>query len=361
MSGVEPGATIGILGGGQLGRMLAMACADLGLRAHVYAPETGPAFDVCAEATLASYDDEAALEAFARACAVVTYEFENVPAATADFLAAHGRVDPNGRALAVSQDRLAEKRFLQSIGVATAPFAMVDGAADLKAGLVRLGAPAILKTRRFGYDGKGQVRIDAQSQAAAALAAMANQPSILEGLVAFTREVSVVAARGRDGAFVAYDLCENEHVDHVLSLTRAPACITPKAAASATTIARRIADALDYVGVIAVEMFVVGEGAHETLVVNEMAPRVHNSGHWTLGGADTSQFAQHIRAICGWPLGSGRRRGRIEMRNLLGAQALTWRALLAQPGADVHLYGKHQARPGRKMGHVTRIFPEAEQ
>ena len=364
---VTPGATIGILGSGQLGRMLAMAAARLGIKSHIYAPEPGPAFDVAALHTLGSYDDEAALAAFAAKVAVVTYEFENVPARAAAVLAEHCPVLPDWNALATTQDRLAEKQFVNAQGIPTAPFAQVDDLASLQAAVEKIGRPSILKTRRFGYDGKGQVMLrqgeDPSADLAAAFAAVGSAPSILEGFVPFVREISVVAARSNDGSFAAFDVCENRHEHHILARTIVPAQLSPQASAKAIEIVHRIMDALKYIGVIAVEMFVVevrdADGVlHEKIVVNEIAPRVHNSGHWTTDGATTSQFEQHIRAICGWPLGSTHRHGRIDMRNLIGEDAHRWRDLLGESGASVHLYGKHEARPGRKMGHVTRVLPE---
>ena len=355
---IAPGDTIGILGSGQLGRMLALAAARLGVKVHIFCPESGPAFDVAALRTRAAYDDDAALAQFAASVRLVTYEFENVPAHTAEFLAQRLPVHPNPGALASSQDRFVEKTFLNGLGIGTAPFAAVDDLAGLTKALSALGRPAILKTRRFGYDGKGQVMIRAQDDPAAMLAAIGSAPAILEGFVPFSKEVSVVAARGADGAIAAFDVNENVHANHILSVTTAPARIAPATAASAVAMTAKILDALDYVGVIAVEMFVIGEGAHETLIVNEIAPRVHNSGHWTIDAALTSQFEQHIRAICGFPLGSTQRRGRVEMRNLIGDDVHAWRDLMGEPGACVHLYGKHEARDGRKMGHVTRLLPE---
>jgi 5-(carboxyamino)imidazole ribonucleotide synthase len=355
---IGPGSMLGILGGGQLARMLALAAADYGLRCHIFAPEPdSPAFDVAACHTIAPYDDTAALRRFAESCAVVTYEFENVPAATASVLAESRPLHPNATALATTQDRLLEKTFVASLGIAVAPFAPVGTLQELEAAVERLGRPSILKTRCLGYDGKGQVKILPGTDLAQAFAEIGGEPAILEGFIPFIREASVVAARGADGAFVAYDLCENEHVDHILSLTRVPARIGPSAVAAAISAAMRIAAALDYIGVLAVELFVVGEGAQEQVIVNEIAPRVHNSGHWTSEGAETSQFHQHIRAICNLPLGSARRRGaRITMRNLVGGESEGWLALLGEAGAHVHLYGKDETRPGRKMGHVTRIF-----
>ena len=355
--GLAPGAMLGILGGGQLARMLALAAADLGIRAHVFAPEAdSPAFDVAARHTVGEYEDEAALARFADAVDVVTYEFENVPAATAAFLAARTQLHPGARALAVTQDRLSEKTFVSGLGLAVAPFRQVDSLVDLETAVAALGRPSILKTRRFGYDGKGQVKIAPGSDLAEAYEAIGHFPAILEGFVPFSREVSVVAARGADGAYAAFDVCENEHRDHILAFTRVPARLTPGATRTAIEAAHRIGDALGYVGVFAVEMFVIGDG--ESVIVNEIAPRVHNSGHWTSEGAETSQFHQHVRAVCGFPLGSAARRGRVEMENLIGEAALRWRQLLAEPGAHLHLYGKRDVRAGRKMGHVTRVVPE---
>ena len=356
---VIPGATIGILGSGQLGRMLALAAARLGLKAHIYAPDPGPGFDVAARHTLGAYEDEAALAAFAESVAVVTYEFENVPAQSAAVLAARRAVLPPPPALAATQDRLVEKEFLRGLGIPTAPFLPVDDAGALARAVAQLGRPSILKTRCFGYDGKGQAMVREGADLAAVYRSIGGQPAILEGVVPFAREVSVIAARGVDGSFAAWDVCENEHENHILSLTRAPARIRPETAAAAVAMTQKIMDALAYVGVIAVEMFVVEETEpgvdKEILVVNEIAPRVHNSGHWTIDAAVTSQFEQHVRAICGWPLGSTRRYGEVEMRNLIGEEANRWRDILGDSGAALHLYGKHEARPGRKMGHVTRI------
>ncbi|CAM5764012.1 5-(carboxyamino)imidazole ribonucleotide synthase [Bosea minatitlanensis] len=358
-TGLAPGAMLGILGGGQLARMIALAAADLGIRCHIFAPEAdSPAFDVAARHTIAGYDDEAALARFADTVDVVTYEFENVPAATAAFLAARTPLHPGARALAVTQDRLSEKSFVDGLGLAVAPFRAVDSLADLEEAVAALGRPSVLKTRRFGYDGKGQVKIAPGTDLADAYETIGRFPAILEGFVPFEREVSVVAARGLDGAFAAFDVCENEHRDHILAFTRVPAQLGAAAAAAAIDAARRIGEALGYVGVFAVEMFVLAEGGAERVIVNEIAPRVHNSGHWTSEGADTSQFHQHVRAVCGFPLGSPARRGRAEMENLIGEAALRWREILAEPGAHLHLYGKRDARPGRKMGHVTRIRAE---
>jgi 5-(carboxyamino)imidazole ribonucleotide synthase len=354
---MRPGCTLGILGGGQLGRMMAMAAAQLGLRAHIYAPDdNSPAFEVAADVTIAPYEDEANLVRFAKAVDVVTYEFENVPSETAAILSAHALLAPNAQALAVSQDRFLEKSFIAGLGIAVAPFAAVSSEAELAEALARISRPAVLKTRRFGYDGKGQVMIRPETDPVGAWEEIGRAAAILEGFVPFEREVSVVAARTASGAFAAYDLCANVHRHHILATTQVPAGVSPETEAQAFRIARSIAEALDYVGVLAVELFLVTDGAGERLVVNEIAPRVHNSGHWTLGGAATSQFEQHVRAVCGWPLGSTARLGRVEMQNLIGHDADAWEEILAEPGAHLHLYGKAEARAGRKMGHVTRVF-----
>ncbi len=360
--GVKPGDTIGILGSGQLGRMLASAAARLGLRSHVYAPESGPAFDVATRHTIAGYEDDEALGHFAEQVAVITYEFENVPAHTAEFLVARRQVHPNPAALATSQDRLVEKQFLNGLGIPTAPFAQVDDAGGLARAVGQLGRPSILKTRRFGYDGKGQAMVREGSDLAVVFRSLGGQQAILEGVVDFAREISVVAARGFDGSFAAWDVCENTHEHHILAVTRAPAAIAPEIARQAVEMTAKIAEALDYVGVIAVEMFQVvkkrpGGELVESLIVNEIAPRVHNSGHWTLDGSVTSQFEQHVRAVCGWPLGSTRLHGPVEMRNLIGHDVDMWRELMTEQGVCLHLYGKQEARPGRKMGHFTRLLP----
>jgi len=353
---LAPGDTIGILGGGQLGRMLALAAAPLGLKAHIYAPDPkSPAFDVAAERTIAAYEDEAALALFADSVDVITYEFENVPAATAELVAQHRPLFPDARALATTQDRLLEKTFVRDLGIPTPAFAAVDDRASMAAAVGAIGRPAVLKTRRFGYDGKGQVLVREGLGLDAALAMMNGQPAILEAFVHFRAEVSVIAARGRDGAFAAFDVVENRHENHVLRTSDVPAAIKPETAASAVAIARKIAEALNYVGVLGVELFLVDGPTGERVVVNEIAPRVHNSGHWTIEGALTSQFEQHVRAIAGWPLGATDTRGRVTMTNLLGAEANDWLALLAEPGAALHLYGKSEPAPGRKMGHVTRV------
>jgi 5-(carboxyamino)imidazole ribonucleotide synthase len=308
--------------------------------------------------TVAAYDDEAALRAFAAQVDVVTYEFENVPAQTAAFLSARKPELPNPKVLATTQDRVTEKEFVNGLGIPTAPFAAVSTAEELARAAEKIGRPSILKTRRFGYDGKGQTKLTASTDPAAALKEVGNAPSILEGFVPFEREISVIAARSRNGRIVCYEVTENEHGDHILRLSMVPAAVTPAVSAEAIRIAGKIATALDYIGVLAVELFVVKDGAGHRVLVNEVAPRVHNSGHWTLDGASVCQFEQHIRAIAGWALAEPIRYGkRVEMRNLIGRDVEDFAQWLTVPGATVHLYGKAGWRHGRKMGHVTRVYP----
>jgi 5-(carboxyamino)imidazole ribonucleotide synthase len=351
---LSPGTRVGIVGGGQLGRMLALAAARLGLSCHVYSDrDDDPAIEVAARATVASYEDEAALARFAAEVDVVTYEFENIPVATAELLAAQKPVRPSPKVLELTQDRLIEKNFIANLGIEVAPYAQVDDAGALARAVGHIGRPSILKTRRFGYDGKGQSPIREGSDLQAAFHSLGGRPCILEGFVPFECEISVVAARGLDGSFVAWDIGRNVHEHHILATTTVPSGIPDELRARAVEKAKKIAEALDYVGVLAVEMFVVEGAQGRKLVVNEIAPRVHNSGHWTIDGASTSQFEQHVRAICGFPLGSTRAHGPVEMRNLIGEDVFRWREYLEQPGASLHLYGKVDARPGRKMGHVT--------
>jgi len=356
---LKPGATIGILGGGQLARMLALAAARLGLRCHVYSPEKDScAFDVVHAGTCAPYDDESALGGFAGTVDVITYEFENVPAKTAAFLARRRPVLPDPRVLETTQDRLVEKDFISALKVATAPYAPVHSATQLAEGVKAVGLPAVLKTRQLGYDGKGQAKIAKGGDAIAAWRAVRNAPCILEGFINFEREVSVVVARARDGAVECFEVTENEHRDHILKISRVPAKVTPALAREARQVATRIAKAFDYIGVLAVEMFVVRKGRQRTVLVNEIAPRVHNSGHWTIDGATVSQFEQHVRAIAGWPLARPLRLGRrVEMVNLIGAEVNDAAKWLTVPGTSVHVYGKGEALPRRKMGHVTRVWP----
>jgi len=358
---VPPGGRIGILGGGQLGRMLAMAAAKLGLRTHIYCPAgEAPAADVAWRTTRALYDDREALERFAEGVDVVTYEFENVPAETAEILESHCPVRPGRIALSAAQDRLTEKGFLRGIRIDTAPFRPVDSEKDLAEALADLGTPAILKTRRLGYDGKGQVLIRDADEAADAYAAIKGAPAILEGHVDFVCEISVIAARGLDKSLKTYVPVQNEHRNHVLSRTLVPARISDELALEGRRIAERIVEALDYVGVIGVEMFLIRDRDQHRLIVNEIAPRVHNSGHWTIEAAHTSQFEQHIRAVAGWPLGDTRRHSDAVMENLLGEDASAWADIAAEEGRSLHLYGKAELRDGRKMGHVTDLFPRGE-
>lgn len=348
------GATIGILGGGQLGRMLSVAASRLGFATHVYDPAPNPpAGDVAKLATTAPYEDSDALFAFASTVDVITYEFENIPTLTLDALEDHAPIRPGREALRVSQDRLVEKDYLSALGLRTAPYADVPDSAALATALADIGVPAILKTRRFGYDGKGQVRISAAQEVKAAIDAMKNAPAILEGFVEFSREVSVIAARGLDGAVACFDPGENVHRDGILHTTTIPARLSPSQRSDAILIAANILNALDYVGVMGVELFVTPQG----LVVNEIAPRVHNSGHWTQNGCVVDQFEQHIRAIAGWPLGDGKRHADVVMENLIGADMDRVPELACDPATALHLYGKAEARAGRKMGHVNRIVP----
>ncbi len=347
---VAPGGTIGILGGGQLGRMLALAAARLGLKTHIYSPEAdAPAFQVCAARTIAAYEDEAALTKFAAACDVITYEFENVPAAAAAQLSRLKPTNPNARTLAITQDRLSEKNFVRELGLGTADFIGVKSENEARDAFAKLGGkPAILKTCSFGYDGKGQMKVTSPEEAVAVFTKFGT-PSILEAFVDFAFEASVIAARGMNGEFVAYDPPENLHEDHILRRSTVPARLSPAQCAEAKIIAKKIADALDYVGVLAVELFLGKNGA---LLVNEIAPRVHNSGHWTIEACAVSQFEQHIRAVAGWPLGDASRHSDAVMENIIGEEAADWQALSARGGA-LHLYGKSEIRPKRKMGHIT--------
>lgn len=349
---IPPGSTIGILGGGQLGRMLAIAAASMGYRVHSYAPdEEIPGGDVSAAVTRAGYDDFAALDRFAASVDVVTYEFENIDVAAVEHVAARVPVRPGAAALRVSQDRVTEKEFVAGLGGRPAPFRAVGSLAELAIALAELGTPALLKTRRFGYDGKGQARIERGDDAEAAWAAIGGRPAVLEGLVRFDAEFSILLARGADGSSVVYDAPRNEHAAGVLARSTLPAGpIVAAQAGEATALARQVADALDYVGLLTLEFFATAHGP----VFNEMAPRVHNSGHWTIEGARVSQFENHIRAVCGLPLGDPSLTApSVRMENLLGDAVHDWQKLLADRHAHLHLYGKSRVKPGRKMGHVT--------
>jgi 5-(carboxyamino)imidazole ribonucleotide synthase len=346
------GATIGILGGGQLGRMLSLAASRLGFKTHIYCPdEQSPAFEVTPHKTVAAYDDHAALATFAARVDVVTYEFENVPARTAELLAALKPLRPGANALAISQDRLAEKSFIAGLGTPVAPHHAIREVTDLAPALAAVGGPAILKTTRLGYDGKGQRKVTSLAEATAAFTELAPHPLVLEAFVPFVREISIVLARGLDRTIAAFDPAENVHRDGILFTSTVPADISAASTAEAQRHAAAIAAALDYVGVLSVEFFALADGS---LVVNEIAPRVHNSGHWTEAVCVTDQFEQHIRAIAGWPLGDPTRLADVVMENLIGDEIGAIPARLG-PGVQPHAYGKAESRPGRKMGHLNRV------
>jgi len=352
---ILPGSTIGILGGGQLGRMTAMAAATLGYRIHIYSPDADdPAKQVSAYSTTAAYDDEAALARFAATVDVITFEFENVPAETAEFLARLRPLRPDPAVLRITQDRLREKDFLRSIEVATTSYREVGDPAALARALRDLGVPAVLKSVRLGYDGKGQVKITSDAAVETLWAEMGGPVGILERFVDFACEISVIVARSASGGWATYVPVENQHAHHILDTTIAPARINPEVAMRAEAIARHIAEKLDLIGVLAAEMFVTPD---DQLLVNELAPRPHNSGHWTIDACCTSQFEQLVRAICGLPLGSTEQHSDAVMKNLIGDDVEKWREAINEPLAKVHLYGKKEARPGRKMGHVTRLSP----
>jgi 5-(carboxyamino)imidazole ribonucleotide synthase len=355
---VPPGGTIGILGGGQLGRMLALAAARLGLKTHVFSDERdAPAFQVCAAQTYASYRNEAELRKFARACDVITFEFENVPAETVAVISQMKQACPNAKSLATAQERFEEKTFVADLGLNTATFLPVNAAADARDAFEKLGgAKAVLKTRRLGYDGKGQKIVTGVEGAASAYEEFKGAPLLLEAFVDFQFEASIIAARGVNGAFAAYDAPENDHREHILRRSTVPSRLDESQRGEAIRMARTIAEALDYVGVLCVELFVARDGK---LLVNEIAPRVHNSGHWTIDACAVSQFEQHVRAVAGWPLGSTERHSDAVMENIIGEEARDWQALLARGGA-LHLYGKSEIRPGRKMGHITWRSPKKD-
>jgi 5-(carboxyamino)imidazole ribonucleotide synthase len=354
---LAPGSTIGILGSGQLGRMLALAAARLGLKTHIYCEDSGPAFDVATRTTRAGFADPVALSAFAGKVDAVTYEFENVAVDTARHLAGLVPVRPGARALEVAQDRLVEKRFIAALGIAVAPFRAIDGPEQIAPALSAFG-PAILKTRRFGYDGKGQASLAPGDDVAAAWRGIGAQPAILERRIGFALELSALVVRSVAGELAFYDCPRNTHAEGILRRSVVPSGLPETDLARARDIAGSIAAALDYVGVLAVEMFYLGPEAApaDRLMVNEIAPRVHNSGHWTIEACAVSQFESHIRAVAGWPLGCAGRHSDAEMINLIGKEALDWPRLAAEPGACLHLYGKREARDGRKMGHVTRLL-----
>ena len=355
---LPPGSTIGILGGGQLARMLSVAASRLGLKCHVFSDQRGaPAFDVAAEATVAPYQDEDSVGRFAASVDVVTCEFENVPAQTLEAASRQTPVCPAPKSFAIAQDRLKEKEFLRDLGIPVASFARVESEEELAAAIALTKFPALLKTRRLGYDGKGQAVISDESEARAAWDSLGRVPAIAEAVIAFEREVSALTVRGQDGEIRFYDPAENHHQGGILATSRAPARISEACTVEARRIAGKIAEALSHVGVLCVEMF-QGEGPQQ-LIVNEIAPRVHNSGHWTLDACLVSQFENHIRAIAGWPLGSTSRHSDAVMTNLIGHEVNRWPELAAKDDVALHLYGKAEARDGRKMGHVTRLFPKA--
>jgi 5-(carboxyamino)imidazole ribonucleotide synthase len=356
MQSILPGATIGVLGSGQLGRMFAIAARRLGYRVHTYSPDQdSPTGQVADHEVTAPYDDLAAVAAFAREVAAVTFEFENVPSRTVQALGDSTVVRPSGHVLHITQHRVREKQFLAGAGIPVAPFAVVQDARDLPDGMDRVGLPAILKTASFGYDGKGQVRVTRPDEAPAGWAAIGSQPAVLEQVVDFACEVSVVVARGADGAMVDYGAIENSHRRHILDVSVWPARIASDTTRKAVALARTACEALDVVGVLCVEMFVTHAGE---VIVNELAPRPHNSGHLTIDAHVTCQFEQQLRAVCGLPLGTTAARApAAAMANLLGDEwsggEPDWAAALALPGIKLHLYGKVEARPGRKMGHLT--------
>jgi 5-(carboxyamino)imidazole ribonucleotide synthase len=352
MTELPTGSTIGILGGGQLGRMLSVAASRLGFKTHIFEPGANPpAADVAHHVTTAAYDDTAALKAFASTVDVITYEFENIPTQALDLLETLKPIRPNREALRVSQDRLTEKDYLSNLGLQTAPYADITDATSLSTALDNIGAPSILKTRRMGYDGKGQARIMDRGQADAALDSMQGAPSLLEGFIDFDYEVSVIAARGLTGEVSCYDPGQNVHKDGILDTTTIPSQLTASQKMDAVLLAAKILNALDYVGVMGVELFVTNSG----LIVNEIAPRVHNSGHWTQNGCTVDQFEQHIRAVAGWPLGDGQRHSDVTMENLIGDDMGRVPTLAKDPDTALHLYGKADIKQGRKMGHINRI------
>ncbi|WP_420404034.1 5-(carboxyamino)imidazole ribonucleotide synthase [Nisaea sp.] len=350
---LAPGAVIGIIGGGQLGRMTALAAAPLGYRCHIFTPEeNSPASQVAERTTVASYEDEDALAAFAASVDVITYEFENIPVDTVERLSKLAPVRPRPSVLAVSQHRVAEKDFARDAGAGTAPYRHVTSLEQLRRAVEEIGRPAVLKTCRFGYDGKGQAKIVAETDLAEAWASLDTDDAVLEGFVAFEKEISVIVARGLDGNSRAFPVAENHHVDHILSTSTVPAAIPAETETVARAVAEALAERLDLVGLLAVEMFVTADGK---VLVNEVAPRPHNSGHWTQDGCATSQFEQFVRAVTGLPLGPVEVRFPTVMQNLIGDEVEQWKTIVAEPDAKLHLYGKAEARPGRKMGHVNRI------
>ncbi|MCW9034423.1 MAG: 5-(carboxyamino)imidazole ribonucleotide synthase [Rhodospirillales bacterium] len=356
LNSIPSGSTIGIIGGGQLGRMTAIAAANLGYHCHIFCPEERcPASKVSAEFTQAEYTDHEALARFADSVDVVTFEFENIPHESVQLLTEHVLVRPNWDALKISQDRLIEKDFLNQNGISTASYKRATSAEDLKTAVAEIGTPSVLKTVRLGYDGKGQVKVTEDTNLDEAWSTMGSELGVLEGFVPFEREISVIVARAPSGECRAFEPVHNVHTNHILDTTTAPAGISPQLRDKAIAMAEQVATALDIIGLLAVEMFVTNE---DDLLVNEIAPRPHNSGHWTMDGCATSQFEQFVRAICGLPLGSTERLHNTVMTNLIGDDVNDWEEILTEPNAHLHLYGKREARTGRKMGHVNRLFPK---
>ncbi len=355
---LEPNDSIGILGGGQLGRMLTLAAARLGINAHIFCPDKdSPAFNIAESYTIAEYNDEIALEKFAKSVKAITYEFENVPVETAKFLEKFTTVRPGAKPLETSQDRLFEKEFLSNLNIPVAPYVSINQLEDLKPAIERISLPAILKSRRFGYDGKGQVTINDTSDLQQKWQSIGKVPAVLEQKLNFIAECSVILARSADNSIQAYDLAENYHHNHILKTSTVPVtCLSQSKCEKAIEIGTNICRELDYIGVLAVELFVIDNEGERELIVNEIAPRVHNSGHWTEDACQVSQFEQHIRAVAGWPLGTTTRFVNIEMENLIGDEVLSWKELATRLDSHVHIYGKHQIKPGRKMGHVNRII-----
>ncbi|WP_420549770.1 5-(carboxyamino)imidazole ribonucleotide synthase [Curvivirga sp.] len=353
---IAPGSTIGILGGGQLGRMTALAAANLGYKCEIFEPQRGcPASQVSNGHIAGSYDNEADLLRFVSKVDVITLEFENVPVKTLQILESYKPMRPGPKALELSQDRIVEKSFLNNCGIPTAPWAKVETAEEMEMAVEKLGRPSVLKTARFGYDGKGQIKITEGMDVIAAWKDLNKVRCVLEGFVSFTKEISVIVARSATGETKTYEPVENSHKNHILDTTTVPASITDEQAKTAMDYAIKAVEGLELIGLLAVEMFVTTDGK---ILVNEVAPRPHNSGHWTQDACVTSQFEQLVRAVCGLPLGSVERLGRAEMKNLLGNDINNWPTILAEPGAHLHLYGKAEAKPGRKMGHVNRLFKD---
>jgi 5-(carboxyamino)imidazole ribonucleotide synthase len=356
MAPLTPGSRIGILGGGQLGAMLAGAASEMGFQPHIYAPDpNSPAFQRAGVGICKPYEDLEALTLFAKSVDVLSYEFENVPIEPLRHIAKLVPVRPGISALETAQDRLTEKQFLQNVGVPLAPFRAVDSSDDLTMAVQELGLPCVLKTRRFGYDGKGQIILRTDSDLSTAFEALGGKPCVLEAFVPFFAETSVIAARGVDGQVAAYEMALNHHENHILKTTTLPSGLPPQILKQASEAAAAILQRLDYVGVMGIEFFVSGTSQTPELLVNEIAPRVHNSGHWTQDGALIDQFEQHIRAIAGWPLGNGAHHSNVIMTNLIGADVDAWQSFAADPQSRVHLYGKGETRPGRKMGHVNTV------